>query len=568
MSKPLAILVPALQGKDPHATAAQIFKDLGWQRLDRSPPRSPSASPSALPPVETTFLLAHPAYGIALVDIVPDCAFDPVEHLQRRLRLVGFATASLPILHFSLTAEDVWRIPTIIDPAFALQAPMEPPAPGWIDRVQEALLLAPPEPAPLPLAAAEPPTAAPLPALTPTIAPPALPSLPPRLAQPSAPPAPQRRNLSPVWVLLAAGLLSGGAMLQFGRVEADGSSAPAFSASWATATGPSTPAPSMRAEALPVLPLENVLAAIEAPWEAPWEAPLNSQPAPLPVGEAPRPDLTVPSRETEAAAAQPPAAEIAALEPLPEADPVLVDLFQPPAERRAAAPARQPVEEPVAPPPAPSLAAAIEVAPALAAPTETAPVQEMPVLAAPIEVAPAAPFMEERPVEQPIAWLPSVAASAPGPSAPVAAIPVPSALVSSAPVAAAPVASAPVASAPVPSAPVAAAPVASAPVPSAPATPAPQPATATATATAPAALDPRVVNLLVARGNEMLARGDMSAARLLFARAAEAGSAAAALAMARSFDPAVLATLGVPGIRPDPAASEHWYRRAAELGAR
>jgi len=389
--------------------------------------------------------------------------------------------------------------------------------------------------------------------LTPTIAPPALPSLSPRLAQPSAPPAPQRRNLNPVWVLLAAGLLSGGAMLQFGRVEADGSSAPAFSASWATATGPSTPAPSMRAEALPVLPLENVLAAIEAPWEAPWEAPLNSQPAPLPVGEAPRPDLTVPSRETEAAAAQPPAAEIAALEPLPEADPVLVDLFQPPAERRAAAPARQPVEEPVAPPPAPSLAAAIEVAPALAAPTETAPVQEMPVLAAPIEVAPAAPFMEERPVEQPIAWLPSVAASAPGPSAPVAAIPVPSALVSSAPVAAAPAASAP---------------VASAPVPSAPATPAPQPATATATATAPAALDPRVVNLLVARGNEMLARGDMSAARLLFARAAEAGSAAAALAMARSFDPAVLATLGVPGIRPDAAASEHWYRRAAELGAR
>lgn len=81
------------------------------------------------------------------------------------------------------------------------------------------------------------------------------------------------------------------------------------------------------------------------------------------------------------------------------------------------------------------------------------------------------------------------------------------------------------------------------------------------------ALDPKLVDRLLARGEEMLARGDVSAARLLYARAAEAGSAAAATAMGRSFDPEVLARLGVRGIRPDPAQAAQWYRRATELGA-
>jgi TPR repeat protein len=81
-----------------------------------------------------------------------------------------------------------------------------------------------------------------------------------------------------------------------------------------------------------------------------------------------------------------------------------------------------------------------------------------------------------------------------------------------------------------------------------------------------ARLDPAVVALLVARGNEMLARGDISAARLLYARAASAGNAAAATAMGRSFDAAVLEGLGVRGIRPDPEQAAHWYGRARELG--
>ncbi|MBR0669368.1 hypothetical protein GXW71_33775 [Roseomonas hellenica] len=92
--------------------------------------------------------------------------------------------------------------------------------------------------------------------------------------------------------------------------------------------------------------------------------------------------------------------------------------------------------------------------------------------------------------------------------------------------------------------------------------------TAPAVAPAPAMpLDPKVIELLVTRGNEMLARGDISAARLLYGRAAAAGSVAALTAMGRSYDPAVLGALGVRGIRPDPEQAALWYRRAAERGA-
>lgn len=78
-------------------------------------------------------------------------------------------------------------------------------------------------------------------------------------------------------------------------------------------------------------------------------------------------------------------------------------------------------------------------------------------------------------------------------------------------------------------------------------------------------LEPQLTGPLVARGNEMLARGDVSGARLFYSRAAAARSAAAATAMARTFDPAVLNALGVRGIRPDAAQAAQWYRRAAEL---
>lgn len=81
-----------------------------------------------------------------------------------------------------------------------------------------------------------------------------------------------------------------------------------------------------------------------------------------------------------------------------------------------------------------------------------------------------------------------------------------------------------------------------------------------------AALDPRLVTALLTRGEALMARGDISGARLLFSRAAQAGSAEGALAMARSFDATVLAGLGARGIRPDAAQADYWHRRAAELG--
>ena len=68
--------------------------------------------------------------------------------------------------------------------------------------------------------------------------------------------------------------------------------------------------------------------------------------------------------------------------------------------------------------------------------------------------------------------------------------------------------------------------------------------------------------MLLKRGREMLAVGDVSAARLLFGRAAEAGNVEAMLSMGRTFDPVVLAASNSL-LTPDPAEAARWYGRAA-----
>jgi hypothetical protein len=73
---------------------------------------------------------------------------------------------------------------------------------------------------------------------------------------------------------------------------------------------------------------------------------------------------------------------------------------------------------------------------------------------------------------------------------------------------------------------------------------------------------------LVQQGNEMLARGDVSGARLVYGRAAESGDARAAIGLGRTFDPKVLQTLRVYGIRPDPDQAAIWYARAKALEMR
>jgi hypothetical protein len=71
---------------------------------------------------------------------------------------------------------------------------------------------------------------------------------------------------------------------------------------------------------------------------------------------------------------------------------------------------------------------------------------------------------------------------------------------------------------------------------------------------------------LMAHGRKMVDVGYLAGARAYYQRAAEAGSADAALALGATYDAGVIAELGVEGIKPDPDAAKTWYDRAAELG--
>mgnify|MGYP002336432516 CR=1 FL=1 len=64
----------------------------------------------------------------------------------------------------------------------------------------------------------------------------------------------------------------------------------------------------------------------------------------------------------------------------------------------------------------------------------------------------------------------------------------------------------------------------------------------------------------------MVARRDISAARLLYERAAIAGNARAASALGKTYDPAFLAEIGAQGVRGDPALATAWYQKAVALG--
>ena len=72
---------------------------------------------------------------------------------------------------------------------------------------------------------------------------------------------------------------------------------------------------------------------------------------------------------------------------------------------------------------------------------------------------------------------------------------------------------------------------------------------------------------LVKKGDEQLAEGGVAQARLLYERAAEAGLALGAMALAATYDAAELERLGVRGLKPDHEAARRWYERARQLGA-
>jgi len=71
---------------------------------------------------------------------------------------------------------------------------------------------------------------------------------------------------------------------------------------------------------------------------------------------------------------------------------------------------------------------------------------------------------------------------------------------------------------------------------------------------------------LLARGDALIAKGDLASARLFYERAAEAGDGQAALRLGESYDPAFLAQAHLNGVRGDAVAAARWYRRARELG--
>jgi hypothetical protein len=80
-------------------------------------------------------------------------------------------------------------------------------------------------------------------------------------------------------------------------------------------------------------------------------------------------------------------------------------------------------------------------------------------------------------------------------------------------------------------------------------------------------LSAKEITMLVERGRGHFDAGDLAAARLFFRRAANAGDAAAALAMGATYDPDVLAKRLILGIEADAGAARMWYEKARELGS-
>jgi hypothetical protein len=80
-------------------------------------------------------------------------------------------------------------------------------------------------------------------------------------------------------------------------------------------------------------------------------------------------------------------------------------------------------------------------------------------------------------------------------------------------------------------------------------------------------LDPDELATLLKRAQGLLDTGDLSAARLLLERAADAHEAKAAFILAQTYDPAVLGTADARSIAPNPEAARLWYQKAAQYGS-
>jgi len=98
--------------------------------------------------------------------------------------------------------------------------------------------------------------------------------------------------------------------------------------------------------------------------------------------------------------------------------------------------------------------------------------------------------------------------------------------------------------------------------------PKPAPTPAPVESRHPAAAATSDITELMTRGDEMLATGDVAAARLFYERAAESGNAAAERQAGKTYDPLFLAETHVRGLQGDPVAAARWYRKASAGGDR
>jgi hypothetical protein len=82
----------------------------------------------------------------------------------------------------------------------------------------------------------------------------------------------------------------------------------------------------------------------------------------------------------------------------------------------------------------------------------------------------------------------------------------------------------------------------------------------------PPKASPAAVAALLARGDALMAIGNVAAARLVYQRAAAHASGRAATAAGKTYDPRFLQAIGAIGVVADPDAAAAWYRRGHALG--
>ena len=83
----------------------------------------------------------------------------------------------------------------------------------------------------------------------------------------------------------------------------------------------------------------------------------------------------------------------------------------------------------------------------------------------------------------------------------------------------------------------------------------------------PGQVDREDIAVLLKRGKDLIATGDLAAARLVLKRAADANDVEATLALAATYDPYVLQELKVYSFAADAGMARAWYEKAKQLGS-